>query len=224
MSLPLPPCFLNSPRLPPPPSLPPGQDDEYYFPPLPLARPKKPWAALAAAATAGGGDAADPFASGQASFGVRSGGGGLEEGLVGETQELVEREEEEEVAAGAGGEGEQDEGGRFMVEEMGWPEWPWWPFLADAIETALRSMSLDELNDRMAVSKRDQYSKRPVVHRCVAAEILWGFAVAAVSVVSQTPKLGDYCCAGLVRREPFFESFDDRRGCFLKYSRILTVT
>ncbi|CAM9947431.1 unnamed protein product, partial [Scytosiphon promiscuus] len=36
-------------------------------------------------------------------------------------------------------------------DEVGWPEYPWWSVLADAIETSLRSMTLDELNGRMAM-------------------------------------------------------------------------
>ncbi|CAM9776922.1 unnamed protein product [Sphacelaria rigidula] len=34
---------------------------------------------------------------------------------------------------------------------MEYPEFPWWPVLAATIEAALGSMSLDELNDRMAM-------------------------------------------------------------------------
>lgn len=57
--------------------------------------------------------------------------------------------------AAAEGPDVEEEGSPFVAEEeeAGWPEYPWWPVLADAIETALRSMSLDELNDRMAVSR-----------------------------------------------------------------------
>lgn len=36
---------------------------------------------------------------------------------------------------------------------MEYPEFPWWPVLASTIETALKAMSLDELNTRMAVRR-----------------------------------------------------------------------
>lgn len=101
----------------------------------------------------------------QVSLGVRSGGGvrgdGWGEGVgVGETLEYTG---EGQVAAAEGEDVVQhpprveaeaeEEGGLLTMEEdeVGWPEYPWWPVLADAIETSLRSMTLEELNDRMAV-------------------------------------------------------------------------
>lgn len=61
-----------------------------------------------------------------------------------------------EVEKGGGGdalvETDQDDGRSFMEElVMEYPEFPWWPVLAATIEAALGSMTLDELNDRMAV-------------------------------------------------------------------------
>lgn len=96
----------------------------------------------------------------QFSLGVRSGGEGA--GWGDAATAAVETVEYSEGGSGApqvavGTEGQEEEEEAFLADEdqeVGWPEYPWWPVLADAIETALRSMSLHELNDRMAVSWR----------------------------------------------------------------------
>lgn len=95
----------------------------------------------------------------QLCLGVRSGRAGAGAGW-GEGAAVAETVEYGEGGGGGGAQvaadgdgGEEEE--PFMAdeeEEVGWPEYPWWPVLADAIETSLRSMSLDELNDRMKVS------------------------------------------------------------------------
>lgn len=96
--------------------------------------------------------------AGQVSVGVRSGGGpGGEQGIIGETLEAMELETRVEEPQGEMRATEQidtrEEGDSpAVVEDMGWPEYPWWTVVADAIETALNSMTLDELNERMAVS------------------------------------------------------------------------
>lgn len=108
-------------------------------------------------------------AAAQVSLGVRSGGGISgggwgEDAGVGETLEYTG--EGQQFATAEGGEVVQHTpqveagGDQFMMEEDGveWPEYPWWPVLADAIETALRSMTLDELNDRMAVRQSCSFS------------------------------------------------------------------
>lgn len=102
-----------------------------------------------------GGDVGLVSPAAQVSLGVRSGGGGWGVGAV--VEETLENGE----GVGGGqvveeeGHAVEEEQDPFMMEEeeLGWPEYPWWPVLADAIETALRSMTLDELNDRMAVRK-----------------------------------------------------------------------
>lgn len=97
----------------------------------------------------------------QVSFGVRS-GGGLGANSVGETQEMVTgpdrpSDQEEERGVFAGQElGLQDveedkDDGQYLMDEVGWPEYPWWPVVADAIEAAIRLMTLEELNHRMTV-------------------------------------------------------------------------
>ncbi|CAM9264156.1 unnamed protein product, partial [Hapterophycus canaliculatus] len=94
-----------------------------------------------------------PSAAAQVSLGVRS-GGGVDGGGWGEDAGVGETLEYTGGGRSSEAEGEDvEEGDQFMVEgeELGWPEYPWWPVLADAIETALRSMTLDELNHRMAM-------------------------------------------------------------------------
>lgn len=80
---------------------------------------------------------------------------------MGVIREEVEEvfEEAERTGDGAGAamqmqmEMDPDDGQSFMHDLlMEYPEFPWWPVVAAAIEAALGSMSLDELNDRMAVS------------------------------------------------------------------------
>lgn len=98
----------------------------------------------------------------QVILGVRSGGegwGGSGGAAVGETIDYGEGVGGGQVhdgAAAAAAEEHREDEDQFAAEEeeeeAGWPEYPWWPVLADAIETALRSMSLEELNHRMSVS------------------------------------------------------------------------
>lgn len=80
---------------------------------------------------------------------------GAEEGSEEGSQDLPPAASEILEKEGSGDalvETEQDDGRSFMEElVMEYPEFPWWPVLAATIEAALGSMSLDELNDRMAV-------------------------------------------------------------------------
>ncbi|CAM9751881.1 unnamed protein product [Ectocarpus sp. 6 AP-2014] len=89
-------------------------------------------------------------AAGQGDLGeARAGGGGWEGGAAaGATHE----DEGGGIRVGEAEGGGEVEGDPFMMEqELGWPEYPWWPVLADAIETALRLMTLEELNSRMSM-------------------------------------------------------------------------
>lgn len=134
-------------------------------------------AAAAVTATGGGifegGDVELVSPAAQVSLGVRSGGEGWGLGtVVEETVEYGEGLGEDQVAA----EVRREEEDPFVMEEedLEWPEYPWWPVLADAIETALRSMTLDELNDRMAVRDilrankkwRTRKKKRQQLQKC----------------------------------------------------------
>ena len=111
--------------------------------------------------TGGGCQGKAEYGSGELGRGDKRGGGWESEQLNEEeekdsSQEVGMRHDQDE-------EQQQEDDLRTIKEDTDWPEYPWGALLADAIKTALSSMTLEELNDRMEVRRMNEWTHAKIL-------------------------------------------------------------